>query len=54
MDQMVDNAAEMRVGWSFVDDGRNREAFGGVDGSVVGPKDKREKTVRRRRRRRKG
>lgn len=32
MEELMDNAAEMRVGWSFVEDGRNTEAFGGVNG----------------------
>jgi hypothetical protein len=31
-DKLVDNAAETRAGWSFAEDPRNREAFGGVDG----------------------
>ncbi|KAK4117986.1 hypothetical protein N657DRAFT_638369, partial [Parathielavia appendiculata] len=31
-DKLVDNAAETKAGWSFAEDPRNREAFGGVDG----------------------
>jgi hypothetical protein len=30
--RLVDNAAEMRTGWSFVDDPRNRAAWGEVEG----------------------
>ncbi|KAK4112966.1 hypothetical protein N656DRAFT_674101, partial [Canariomyces notabilis] len=30
-DRLVDNAAETRAGWSFAEDPRNEEAFGGVD-----------------------
>lgn len=28
----MDNEAETRTGWGFVEDARNEEAFGGVDG----------------------
>jgi hypothetical protein len=31
---LVDNAAETRTGWSFVEDRRNEAAFGGVDGKT--------------------
>ena len=31
---MVDNAAETRTGWSFVEDRRNEAAFGSVDGKT--------------------
>ncbi|KAJ1673709.1 hypothetical protein EV182_004712, partial [Spiromyces aspiralis] len=31
-DRLVDNAAETKAGWSFAEDPRNQEAFGGVDG----------------------
>jgi hypothetical protein len=30
---LVDNAAEQKIGWSFVDDPRNQVAFHGVDGA---------------------
>jgi hypothetical protein len=33
-DKLVDNAAEAKVGWSFVNDPRNKEAFNGVDGAM--------------------
>lgn len=32
MEELVDNAAEMRVGWNFIQDGRNTDAFGGIEG----------------------
>ncbi|KAK3898445.1 P-loop containing nucleoside triphosphate hydrolase protein [Staphylotrichum tortipilum] len=33
-ERLVDNAAETKAGWSFAEDPRNREAFGGVDGKT--------------------
>ena len=33
-ERLVDNAAETRTGWSFVEDPRNGEAFGRVDGKT--------------------
>jgi hypothetical protein len=33
-DRLVDNAAETKAGWSFVEDPRNEAAFGGVDGKM--------------------
>ncbi|KAK4170629.1 hypothetical protein QBC36DRAFT_226075, partial [Triangularia setosa] len=33
-DRLVDNAAETRAGWSFVDDRRNHDAWNGVDGKL--------------------